>query len=126
VYEIGTFESSTLVLGGDTLHNSGFANIYLAKYSSAGNLLWVQCPSGTIYNAYASSLSTDAWGNIFIAGFLQNGSMIFDSDTLIGDSTVPTMFIAKFDSTGHIKWMKKATGNTSSCFATSVAVESFG
>jgi hypothetical protein len=46
VYEIGTFESSTLVLGGDTLHNSGIANLYLAKYSRARELVMGTMPFG--------------------------------------------------------------------------------
>jgi hypothetical protein len=60
-------------------------------------------------------LLTDAWGNIFIAGSLQNGSMIFGTDSISNDTIVSTMFIAKFDSSGHIKWMRKSTGNTTVC-----------
>jgi hypothetical protein len=52
--------------------------------------------------------------------------MIFGTDTLRSDSTVPNMFIAKFDSTGHIKWMRKSIGNTTACGAYSVAADRFG
>ncbi len=125
-YVTGYFESSTLVLGHDTLHNPGFANVYLAKYNQAGNLLWAKSPSGTLYSAEGYSVTTDAWGNIFLAGYLEQGSMIFGTDTLRDDSTAPTTFLAKFDSSGNIKWMRKAIGNSTVCGAYSVAADPSG
>jgi len=66
------------------------------------------------------NIATDNWDNVFITGWFQD-SITFASYVLTGANSV---FLAKYDSYGNVKWAKTASGGTS--VGTCVAADVFG
>jgi hypothetical protein len=105
----GFFTSPFIIIGSDTLLNTGQYDIYLAKYDSAGNVLWAKSYGGTGggSNDFGEGITTDADCNIYLTGENQSDMIIFGNDTLTNDSVNNAgSFIAKYDSSGNILWAK--------------------
>ncbi len=116
VYVTGYFESDSITFGSTTLINSiglEHANIFLVKYDPNGNVLWASSPGGRC-TRNASSLDTDASGNVYITGYMLGPTMIFDTITLtcpeyyVGYTRyfLPKIFLAKYNSHGNVIWAK--------------------
>jgi hypothetical protein len=80
-------------------------DIFLLKYDSAGNLIWAKT-AGEVANDWANGIASDTAGNIFITGFFQLDSVIFETQVLNN----PGMFIVKYDSAGHVPWAISTPG----------------
>lgn len=78
-------------------------NIFLAKYDTNGNLLWVDCPVSSGSNNYARSVAVDAAGNSYITGFLGGGTNTFGSFILSGAGG----YVVKYDATGTVVYATK-------------------
>jgi len=76
--------------------NMGSWDAYLAKYDSAGNLLWTE-QLGTTVDDTSSSMDLDTYGNVYITGSTL-GSI---SETHAGGWDA---YIAKYDPTGNLLW----------------------
>jgi hypothetical protein len=59
----------------------------------------------------ANGIDVNAGGNSSIAGEFQ-GSAVFGSTTLISTSSLPDVFIARYDASGNVVWAKKAGGGS--------------
>ena len=86
--------------------NSSNANSYLVKYNSFGSVVWAKS-----FGGFGGRVKTDISGNVYLAGGFNNaagtvsiGSYILTS---AGDHDI---FIAKFDSSGNLQWVKTAGG----------------
>ena len=113
VYIGGGFSSTTIVLDSISLSNSNMSGgIFLAKYNSEGDIIWVQSGNSN-YNS-VSALAIDLSGNIYMAGFCTGGDLIFGSDTTVDTSFYNVIFLVKFDSMGHSHWVKCGNANSSS------------
>jgi hypothetical protein len=108
-FATGYYESSQLVFGNDTITNLGNANIFLVKYDSNGNVVWVKNAGGNIFDI-GYGVATDGNGNIYLNGALESPISYFESDTIIC-SYPENFFLAKYDSAGNIKWVRTAAGN---------------
>ncbi|MDB6020074.1 MAG: hypothetical protein JWR19_4563 [Pedosphaera sp.] len=95
------------------------SDIFLAKYDTSGNLLWVQQAGGHDVDA-GTSVAVDANGNCFIAGNLQ-GPFNFGTNGVNSAGC----FVAGYDPTGALLWVRTSTG-TGIIQATGVAVDSQG
>jgi len=93
------------IFGTDTLVSNGVSDIFLAKYDSSGNLVWLRNAGGTDHDN-GRGVSSDQFGNIYLTGF-HSDSAIFGNDTLYGNG----IFIAKYDSSGLEQWVKHETTN---------------
>jgi hypothetical protein len=97
-----TFTASTW----DTL------DIYIAKYSAAGNLLWAKQLGGPGAD-YGYSMVTDEAGNLYMTGFYHNGADL-DPDTLVSNilntQQNGAMFILKLSPGGNLVWVKSTAG----------------
>ena len=79
----GTFQGVT-TFEGTTLTPNGGSDIFLAKYDSAGDLLWIRQAGSASSNMCEQGISTatDNLGNCFVTGeFLDSAS--FDTTSLI-------------------------------------------
>lgn len=95
VYITGSFMSGSITFDSDTLTNTnaGTSDIFLVKYNSGGNVLWVKSAGGTDSDG-GNSVATDASGSTCIVGNFNSPTMILGSDTLRkADQT--DMFVAK-------------------------------
>jgi hypothetical protein len=108
VYLTGYFYSTNIIFGGSTLTNvnPGWSDIFVAKYDSSGNVIWVKSAGGTSGDR-GFSISTDTSGNVYATGIFYNANISFGSDTLTnagGDD----IYIAKYDSSGNVLWAESA------------------
>lgn len=122
IFVAGIF-SGTSTFENTTLTSRGSYDIYLAKYNSQGQLLWVQQAGGTLYES-VHGLCVDATGSAYITGELNN-----HVDVDIGSSRIAAnpgqggFFLAKFNSQGNTVWVRCAYdlngyGNISNSVAT--------
>jgi catechol 2,3-dioxygenase-like lactoylglutathione lyase family enzyme len=110
VYLTGDTEDS---LGGP---NAGAADVYLAKYDSSGNRLWIR-QLGSSARDSARGVSPDNQGNVYIAGYT-SGSLAGPN---AGDYDA---FLAKYDNAGNHLWTRQL-GTASGEYAT-VSADSGG
>lgn len=101
----GEFQGATN-FGGTTLTAIGNKDIFLASYNNAGTLLWAKQGGTPGRSNLASSIAADGLGNIFITGELYGTTNLAGTNvTAIGD---PDMFIANFNTSGILQWVKHA------------------
>jgi len=111
IYISGPYFSSSMVIGIDTLTYTLSSGTYLppmtffAKFDSSGNTIWAKelNPKLTI-----NGLACDALENIYMVGSMDS-NVILGYDTLI-DEGATDVFLAKYDSSGHVKWANSAGG----------------
>lgn len=109
-----TFETES---GDVTYTSNGQTDIFVTKYNSAGNIVWVKRVGGA-NNDNAYSISTDSQGNVIVAGrFI--GSVDFDPGpgTDIQFSGINSYFVLKLDASGNFVWVNftsSATGRAES------------
>lgn len=86
-------------------------DIFIAKYSGSGTLLWVKQAGGTKQDR-ANAICTDAQGNSYITGNCQATAQ-FDAITIPSGS-----FVAKYDQNGNCVWATSISciqGNNDIC-----------
>ena len=133
VYVAGYFSSPTITFGTTTLINTtgGASSLFIVKYNSLGNLSWARTAATTgIGAAEPYSIVTDADDNIYVTGYYNSSSIIFDSVTLyniVSGLGANNMFLVKFNSTGHAVWAKHTKPLTpSSCEGDALAIDHSG
>lgn len=107
-YTTGQFD------GGSALtptYSGGLSRYYVAKYDSAGHVLWAHTAhtSNDLWPAQGYNLTADGKGYIYLSGTFSGDSLSFGTTTIyaaIANST--TLFIAKYDSTGQLIWAESA------------------
>lgn len=77
----GALKSPTITFGTTTLTNVGISDVFIVKYTSAGNVIWAKSAGGTLDDE-CNSVAADASGNIFITGFFRDPSIAFGTTTL--------------------------------------------
>lgn len=113
VFIAGLFRSRNLAIGTTTLsapnNVSPFAgaDIFVAKYSSAGNFVWAN-NYGTPGNDNISGVSIDAAGNLLIAGLFYGYTNITFGSTTLTSSGASNLYLVKFDNGGSVLWAKTA------------------
>lgn len=109
LYVLGSFKG-TLTVGSQTITGAATTtgigqNLFLAKYSSDGTLLWLKNAD----RANPQAMTIDNSGNLYVAGqFLINA--VFGSVTLAGESNVKYsqhLFTAKYDASGNVVYAKQ-------------------
>ncbi len=112
--------------GVTNLTSAGFTDIYVAKYSSSGSLVWAKQFGGTSID-YGSSLGVDASGNIYVTGYFQ-GTADFDPDagtfnlTSLGQYDI---FNFKLTNIGNLVWAV-SYGGTGFDFGRRITVDPAG
>jgi hypothetical protein len=110
IYITGSF-NGTISFGTTSLTSEGNEDIFLAKYSSDGKLVWARRDGGTKFDK-AYSMTIDGSGNIYIAGAF-NGTTSIAGQSLTAKGQY-NVFIAKYSSSGNGLWAiveGKATDN---------------
>jgi Secretion system C-terminal sorting domain/Beta-propeller repeat len=94
-YFTGYFQSSNVVFGFDTLFSNGMADVFVAKYSPFGNMLWLTSAGGS-FNDEGYSIALDGNSACYISGYFKNDSIVFGSDTLLNNGSEDA-FVVKLD-----------------------------
>lgn len=122
----GRFGSASLAFGATVLSNSNGSGtsleVFLAKYSSTGNLLWARKSGGTNNDA-PTSIAVDDSGNAYMTGWF--GSNVFTAGVLSITNISPPQydaFLVKYDSGGTPVW-STSVGSTLSETPNSVTID---
>ncbi|RFS16975.1 SBBP repeat-containing protein [Emticicia sp. C21] len=123
VYVGGYFQESAM-FGNTEVTGNGvdLTTLFIAKYASAGQLLWVQ-KIAYCFSAEFLDLVLDANGNIFVTGYFHN-TITFGANTLTS-SGQKDVFIAKYSNNGTLQWVQRA-GGTGDDEGKSLGVDSNG
>ena len=107
------------------LTSTGDDDIFIAKYSNDGNLIWAK-QIGSLGSDFGSSIAFDASGNSYSTGFY-SGNADFDpgAGVFTMNSINSTIFILKLDPNGDFVWSRQITGSGSE-FATAIALDAAG
>ncbi len=125
----GSFNSSSIVFGTNTLANTGVNKdeAFLVKYDSSGNVIWAKSAGGTDMDAVIS-VATNKAGDVYAAGLFHSTSITFGSTTLTnvgGTNTTADVFIVKYDAAGNLLWAKSA-GSYQNDFGIALAIDLSG
>jgi uncharacterized protein (AIM24 family) len=107
VYVTGFFFDKA-VFGRRSLVASDQNDVFLAKYSNKGHLIWVEQAGGTSYDR-GKSIAIDRRGGVYLSGH-------FKTETKFGEVRLTAhglydLFIAKYDTNGIFQWLNHAGGN---------------
>jgi hypothetical protein len=117
IYLAGESESG---LDGEV--NTGLQDAFLSKYDVNGNLAWTRL-LGTAGSDFAYAVTTDAAGNIYLAGGTDG---VLGTDPSPGDPmTNFDAFVAKYDAGGTLQWVSQI-GTACGEWARGIAVDSSG
>ena len=96
-----------------TVTSNGNDDIFIAKYDTDGNFIWVKQAGGPKLGLsgdpweLGTRIVMDADGDLIIVGYANAGA-IFDADTLAESGE----FIAKYDTDGNMIWVKNTRNYT--------------
>ncbi len=93
------------------LTSAGLTDIYVAKYTSTGTLLWVKQFGGNDFDV-AKAVAVDASGNVYVGGDFW-GTADFDPTVSINNITSNGQndyFLVKLNSSGDVQWVETDGG----------------
>lgn len=102
---------------------TGLQSIFVAKWDSDGNFIWVQDVDDVFFGA-GTSVAIDLNDNILVTGYFENQA-VFGGTTL--NSVGPEdIFVAKYDQLGNVVWAKRAGADGTSDWGQGIAVDGNG
>jgi hypothetical protein len=104
-----------------------FVNVFLSKFDSAGEFLWVRTWGGLETEDAGGSVVTDSMGNVYAGGRFNCINCNFNGDpkatpVLISTSGDQDAFVSKYDPNGTFLWARTWGGNNKEN-ATNLAVD---
>lgn len=87
--------------GGGVIKSAGYADVFLAKFSSRGGLLWANGYGG-IGDDYGRDVAVDRAGNATVTGHFQL-TADFGGDPLVSKGQID-VFLAQYDANGKHRW----------------------
>ncbi len=123
-YMAGYFNGTADFAPGTNLVSAGNADVFLAKYSPTGDLLWAVRAGGTGFDS-AEGMAVDASGGVFVVGRFQNTAEFAPGVTVTSNGS-SDVFLAKFDGAdGSLEWVR-AAGSSSTDRGVGVGVDNTG
>ncbi len=112
IYLTGHFRQ-TVTFGTIELNCAGTEDIFIAKYNTSGDVVWVKQAGGTVDDGCRKldrgyGIATDESGNSYVTGTF-TGTVSFGTTqlTYAGESDI---FITKYNGSGNVLWAKQAGG----------------
>ncbi len=104
---VGIYEDVT-IFENQTFPSVGEQDLFIAKYTSAGNLMWVKTAGG-FGKDKINSVAADDSGNIYITGSYSTGMRF--GNIVLESLVQPDVFVAKYDLNGKVLWVKSFPGD---------------
>ena len=109
-YVTGHF-SDFAVFGSFPLYSNGYEDIFIAKYDSIGNCVWVKNYGGSSNDYGGFGISTDETGNSYITGsFYGTATSVPFQFTSLASADI---IIAKYGTDGNLIWAIQSGGSDS-------------
>ncbi len=127
VYITGRFFNTIALAPGYQLTSNGSSDIFLAKYDTAGNLLWAFNIGGAGSDE-GFSVAVDAQGNVYLTGKFA-GTVDFSPTSAAYTLTSKggaDVFLAKYDASANLLWAFNIGGNSSNDWGRSIAIDAQG
>lgn len=107
VYMSGVF-LGTNQLGTNVLKETAGASLYLARFDSAGNILWVRTFGGTnaCFQSY-HQLVADPAGNVTISALAYNLVSFGTTNIVLNGQRG---ILAQYDANGNLRWVQSPSG----------------
>ncbi len=121
IFVTGLFISSSITLGDDTLVNNsspvgGFylTDFFLVRYDTTGHVEWARSFGGNNHDELID-IVVDAYGDIYVTGFITSPAIVFGNDTIINSLVGHhKYFLVKLDPGGNVLWSRTAVASESS------------
>lgn len=120
----GYFSGRFANFGNHVLTSAGGSDAFIAKYDPLGNVLWAK-RGGGINGDAGNAITIDKDNNVFASGSFQDTMSFNTHNPLLHSTGGRDIFVAKYDSLGHLIWAKQAGGNSDDIGKT-VRVDSSG
>ena len=104
VFVVGTFSGEAVFGGGTAVNARGTRDIFVARYTASGNLVWVRRAGGNQADR-ATGIVTDSAGNVYITGSFINAAD-FGSIEVSSASLEDDIFVAKLNGAGDWRWVR--------------------
>jgi hypothetical protein len=117
VYVTGSFFSPNISIGPNTFSNAGGLDVFIAKYTNNGSLIWARREGGTGYDKGFSLASRS--GDVFLAGSLGETGMTIGTVALPSGTVYSTnsscvvndaMFLVRYDQAGNPVYVTSLKG----------------
>ncbi|MDB5386553.1 MAG: hypothetical protein JWM11_2199, partial [Planctomycetaceae bacterium] len=115
-FDPGTGTVSRTTTGGDR-------NMFIAKYSAAGAVMWVTTYGGTLGEENARDVAVDSSGNVYVTGEF-GGTVVFSGNSRTSAGNLDIVAL-KLNNSGNLVWVQ-TIGGTSSEFGQGIAVDNSG
>ncbi|MCB1076389.1 MAG: SBBP repeat-containing protein [Verrucomicrobiae bacterium] len=110
-YVTGHYQSTDAKAGDETLPNRGDYDVFVAKYSPEGDLLWIRTAGGAGYD-YGHGIAIDPNGDVVVTGAIA-GRGEFDGQVINEAGTGRPIFCAKYSPEGKLRWVVGSSGGFS-------------
>lgn len=107
-YITGYFYGSA-TFGTQTITSAGAQDVFIAKYDSNGNCLWVQSAGGAGADI-GNGIAVDNSGNVVVTGEFA-GTAVFGSSSLSSMNGSVDVFTTKLSAGGNFQWAKKGSAH---------------
>ncbi len=110
-YVTGHFESTDARVDGELLPNQGDYDVFVAKFSPEGEVLWIRTAGGSGYD-YGHGIALDFNGDVIVTGAVA-GEARFGDTVINPGGTGRPIFCAKYSSEGELRWARGSSGGFS-------------
>ncbi len=113
IYSAGHFKSSSMMFDTIALSNvseSVSSDVFLAKYSPLGEIIWAKSFGGQSYE-WVADMAVDANGDLYMTGQFRSDTFSIGQTTLINNG-VADIFLFKVNPQGEVLWAKNIGGTT--------------
>jgi len=108
VYQVGEFSGTADFSGTSLTSGPGYTNWFIAKYNNNGVLQWVKKALAGTAGKDIMSMTSDNAANVYIAGYFSETVEI--AGTGITSVGYKDAFLAKFNTSGALQWVKTGGG----------------
>ena len=99
IYATGVFDD-TLVFFGETIISRGDHDVFVASFTSEGNLNWVRCGGSELEDSPRDIQTDNQY--VYVTGGFQNEA-VFDNKTIVSGG-LEDVFVLKYDLAGTLQW----------------------